>query len=446
MSDVDPRLGPAPPQRRPEPVDDDATRRGWRNLVLDLGPLARHRQFRLLTVGRGVSALGTMVTYVAVPYQVYRLTRSSLAVGSVGLVELAALLSMAFLGGALADAVDRRKMVMATETLLGLCAAGLVVNASLAHPRVWPIVAIAGAMAGLDALQRPALDAMIPRLVDRDEMAAAAAIESFQGTLAMIAGPAIAGVLLAAVGVPAAFLVDVASFALSLVALAAMAAVTLPCDAARPSWRRVLEGLAYARSRPELLGTYAVDLLAMFFGMPTALFPAIAVRFGGAGVLGVLYAAPSVGAFLATATSGWTRRVHRHGRAIAVAAMGWGAAIGVFGLASSLWLALAGLVAAGGADMVSAIFRSTLWNLTIPDALRGRLASVELISYSTGPLLGNAEAGVAASAIGVGPSVVLGGAACVVAVAVCAAAVPQLRAYDDRAAGSSDRPPAAQGP
>jgi MFS family permease len=401
-------------------------------VVLDLGPLVRHREFRLLTIGQGVSALGTMVTYVAVPYQVYRLTHSSLAVGSVGLVELAALLSMAFLGGALADAVNRRKLVMATEASLGLCAAGLAINASVDQPSVWPVFVLAGVMAGLDALQRPALDAMIPRLVGPDEMAAAAAVESFQGTLARIAGPAIAGVLLAAVGVAAAFLVDVATFGLSLVALAAMAAVTLPPDAARPSLRRVLEGLAYARSRPELLGTYAVDLLAMFFGMPTALFPAIAGRFGGAGILGLLYAAPSVGAFVASATSGWTRRVHRHGRAIAVAAMGWGVAIVVFGLATPLWLALLGLVAAGGADMVSAIFRSTLWNRTIPDALRGRLASVELISYSAGPLLGNAEAGVAASVIGVGPSVVLGGVACVVAVAVCAGAVPSLRAYDDR--------------
>jgi MFS family permease len=401
-------------------------------VALDLTPLHRHRDFRLLMLSRGVTFLGSMITFVAIPFQVFDFTHSSLVVGLLGLVELVCLLALAFFGGALADAVDRRRLVLGTEALLAVCSVLLAVNAGLPGPRLWPLFVIAGLMAALDGLQRPALEALVPRLVEPGELAAAGAIQSFEGTVGMIAGPAVAGLLIASSGLPVTFVVDVATFAFSLIAMAAMAAVPPPADAAPPSLHRVAEGLAYARRRPELIGTYVVDLFAMFFGMPMAVFPAIATRYGGAGILGLLYAAPSVGALLATVTSGWTTRIHRHGRGILVAACAWGAAIVVFGLAGPLWLAVAGLIVAGGADMVSGIFRTTLWNRTIPDSLRGRLASVELVSYSAGPLLGNAEAGVAARVIGVGPSIVLGGGLCVLAVAATAIVLPALRAYDDR--------------
>ncbi|MDQ1401300.1 MAG: hypothetical protein QOK20_3232 [Acidimicrobiaceae bacterium] len=373
-----------------------------------------------------------MITFVAVPYQVYQLTHSSLAVGLLGVVEFVCLLLLAFVGGALADAVDRRKLVLATEGLLALSSLSLVGNASLDRPRLWPLFVLAGVMAALDALQRPAMEALLPRLVDPNELGAASAIQMFEGTLGMMAGPALAGLLIATSGLPTTFLVDVATFGFSLLALGAMAAVPPPPHAGRPSVRSVIEGLSYACSRPELIGTYVVDLLAMFFGMPMALFPAIASGYGGAGVLGILYAAPSAGAFLATLTSGWTTRVHRLGRAILIAAAAWGTAIVIFGLASTLWLAVTGLVVAGAADMMSGVFRITLWNRTIPDSLRGRLASVELVSYTAGPLLGNAEAGAAASLVGVGASVVLGGGLCVLAVVLSAVGFPALRACDDR--------------
>jgi MFS family permease len=249
----------------------------------------------------------------------------------------------------------------------------------------------------------------------------------------MIAGPAFAGLLLAGPGLKAAYAFDAASFLVSLAALWAMRPLAAPPDAERPSLQRVLEGLRYARSRPELMGTYLVDMAAMFFGMPMALFPALAQRYGGSAALGALYAAPSVGAFLATLTSGWTGRVHRHGRAISLAAAGWGLAIIGFGLAPWLWLALLGLALAGAADMVSGIFRLSMWNRTIPDHLRGRLASIELLSYTSGPLLGNAEAGAAASLLGVRASVVSGGILCVLAVAATAAALPTFWSYDARA-------------
>jgi MFS family permease len=345
-----------------------------------------------------------------------------------------ALLALAFLGGALADAADRRRLVLLADAGVLACSVGLLVNASLARPQIWPIFVLAGLASGLSAIQRPALGALIPRLVDQEEMTAAGAIDALTHTVAMIAGPAFAGLLLAGPGLQAAYAVDAGSFLASLAALSAMRAVPPPPDSERPSLRRVVEGLRYARSRPELIGTYVIDMAAMFFGMPMALFPALAVRYGGSAALGALYAAPSVGAFLATLTSGWTGKVHRHGRAIALAAASWGVAIVGFGLAPWLWLALIGLVVAGGADMVSGIFRISLWNRTIPDQLRGRLASIELLSYTSGPLLGNAEAGAAASLVGVRASVVSGGVLCVLAVAATAAALPAFWRFDDRTA------------
>jgi MFS family permease len=415
-----------PPGHRRQPP----RRRGWlRAVVVDAKPL-RHRDFRLLYLAQTVSFAGSMITYVAIPFQVFRLTRSPLAVGLLGLAELVPLLLTALVGGALADARDRRRLVRATEAGLALVSAGLAVNALLPHPNVGVLFAAAAAMAGLDGLQRPSLEALVPRLVTREELPAAAALRSLRGNVGMLAGPAMGGLLIATAGLPTAYLVDVASFGVSLLALRLIRAVPPPPDAQRPSLRSVADGLRYAWSRPELLGTYVIDIVAMVFGMPMALFPAIAVGFGGAGALGLLYAAPSAGALLVSAASGWTARVHRHGLAIALAAGVWGLAITSFGLAGSLWSALVLLAVAGGADMVSGMFRTTMWNQTVPDALRGRLASIELLSYSTGPSLGNVEAGAVAGAFGVRASVVSGGVLCVVGVVAVTLALPAFRAYD----------------
>ncbi len=419
------RLGPAPP------VAPGGLRRVLALATVDLGPLRRHRDFRLLWIGQGVSFLGSMVTYVALPYQTYQLTHSSLAVGLLGLAELAPLLIAALAGGALADALDRRLMVRLTEGGLAACSALLVGNALLGHPQVWALYALAAVMAALDGLQRPSLDALAPRLVERDELLAAGALTTFRMTIGMVGGPAIGGILIASIGLPLTYTFDVATFGASLAALAMMRAVPPPPEAEPPSLRRVLEGWAYARSRPELIGTYVVDIVAMFFGMPQALFPAVAAGLGGPGVLGLLYAAPAVGALLATVTSGWTVHVRRHGAAVCLAAAGWGAGIVVFGLAHALPLALAGLVLAGLADTLSGLFRSAIWNRTIPDHLRGRLAGIEQVSYSTGPLLGDVEAGVVASLAGVRASVVSGGLLCVAGVGVTLALLPAFWRYRD---------------
>lgn len=398
---------------------------------MDIAPLRRHRDFRLLFIGRLVSSFGNMITFVAVPYQVYHLTRSPAAVGLLGLTELIPLIAFAFIGGALADAHDRRRMVLLTELALAAISAALLVNALLPHQQLWLLYAAAAVMSGLDALQRPSLDALLPRLVDRDELTAAAALSALRGTVGMVAGPALAGVLIAAIGLGGAYAVDVVTFAISLVALRLMRAVPPAPDAAPPGLRRVLEGVRYARSRPELLGTYAVDMLAMFFGMPAALFPALAMQFGGPGVLGLFYSALAVGGLVVTVTSGWTGRVHRHGLAVIAAALAWGAAIALFGLVHSFPLALCCLALAGAADSLSGLFRTTIWNQSVPDTLRGRLAGIELLSYASGPALGNVESGLVAGLLTVRASVVSGGVLCVVGVALLA--LPQFRRYDARA-------------
>jgi MFS family permease len=234
------------------------------------------------------------------------------------------------------------------------------------------------------------------------------------------------------VGVPATYAVDVATFVVGLVCLWFIRAVPPPSDARPPSLRRVVEGLRYARSRPELIGTYVVDIIAMFFGMPNALFPAIAQGLGGPGVLGLMYSAPAVGAFLFSATSGWTSRITRHGMGVIVAAIVWGLAIIGFGVVPGLAAALIFLVIAGAADMMSGIFRGTVWDQTIPDSLRGRLASIELLSYSIGPSLGNFESGVVASLFSIRISIVSGGVLCVAGCLLAAVALPAFRAYDAR--------------
>jgi MFS family permease len=420
------RVGPGPP------IAPGGVRGLLRLATIDVGPLRRRRDFRLLFIGQGVSFFGSMITYVAIPYQAYQLSGSSLVVGLLGLAELVPLLAAAFIGGALADAFDRRRLMQLTELSFAAASLVLVANALLPQPQLWVLFVMSALLATLDGLQRPSLDALTPRLVQRDEVVAAGALGSFRTTIGMIAGPAVGGVLVATAGVPATYAVDTATFSVSLIALRMMRAVPPPPEAEPPSLRRILEGLRYAGSRPELMGTYIVDIVAMFFGMPMALFPAVASHLGGAGVLGLLYAAPAVGSLLATVTSGWAARVHRHGAAVCIAAAIWGVGIVGFGLAPNLALALLGLVIAGGADMLSGIFRGTIWNQTIPDHLRGRLAGIEQVSYSTGPLLGNVESGAVASLAGVRASIVSGGILCVAGVAVAILALPAFWRYDNR--------------
>jgi MFS family permease len=410
-------------------------RRTLRALAVDAGLLRRRRDFRLLIGGQVVSLAGSELTFVAIPFQVFALTGSSLAVGLLGVAEFVPILALALVGGALADAFDRRRLVAMAEAGSAVIAGVLVVNALLDEPRVWVLYVCAASMAVFTALRRPPLDALVPQLVERGELKAAAAIESLVYNAGSVAGPALAGVLIATAGLGVAYATDLATFLVSLGTLWAMRPPPPPAGAPAPSWRSVVEGVRYAGSRQELLGTYLVDMNAMFFGMPMALFPAVAERYGGPQVLGVLYAAPAAGSIVVSATSGWARHVHRHGRAVALAAMAWGVAIAAFGFADALWLALLCLAVAGAMDAVSGLFRMTMWNETIPEQLRGRLAGIEMISWSSGPLLGNTRAGAVASVAGLRASVVSGGVLCVAGTIALALALPRFWRYDARSAG-----------
>src|SRR5215207_1398213 len=409
-----------------------ALRRLLRAAAIDTGPLRRHREFRLLYTGQAVSLAGSMITYVAIPYQVYDLTGSTLVVGLIGVAELVPLLGTALLGGALADAHDRRRLVLLADTTLLLLSLVLVANALLAEPRVWVLFAVAAGMSAASGLQRPPLDAMLPRLVPREELAAASALDGFSHTAAQIAGPALAGVLIATAGLGVTYGVDAASFLVSLAALARMRAMPPPPEAAPPSVARIREGWRFACSRQELVGSYAVDINAMLFGIPIALFPAVADRHGGPEVLGLLYAAGPAGALLLTLASGWVRQVRRHGKAIALSAGAYGIAIVVFGLAGALPLALVALAVAGAADMSSQIFRQTLWNETIPDHMRGRLAGIEQLSYSIGPTVGTARSGTVAAITSVPFSIVSGGAVCAAGTIALCTLLPRFWRYEAR--------------
>ena len=399
---------------------------------IDTAPLRDSRDFRLLFAGGAISGIGTMVTYVALPFQIKELTGSYVAVGLLGLVELVPLVVFGLYGGALADAVDRRRMVLATEAGLTVMTGLLLLNALQPEPQVWPLYVFALVVAALDGLQRPSLDALVPRIVAHDQLAAAGALNSLRGTIGTIAGPALGGVLIAAFGVASAFAVDVVSYGASLLALALMRAVPPLSEAAAPSLRAIGEGLAYAWSRKDLLGTYLVDLSAMFFAFPYALFPFVADALNAPWALGLLYSAGFVGSLLATVTSGWTGRVHHHGRAIVLAAIVWGASIAAFGMTHNLWLALLFLAAAGAADMVSGLFRTLIWNQTIPDELRGRMAGTELLSYSLGPQLGQVRSSLVAQWTSLRFSIVSGGLACVASGVLLAAALPSLWSFDAR--------------
>jgi MFS family permease len=401
-------------------------------ILADLSLLKRRRDLRLLIGGFAVSMLGGAFTNVALFVQVYDLTDSTFAVGLLGAAEFVPIVALALIGGALADAFDRRKLIFGSELVSVFISVALLVNALLPSPRLWVLYVAAAGFAGAQAVLRPPLDALFPRLVERDELKAAAAIHGTLANVSQIAGPAFAGLLIAATSVQVAYGIDLASFVLSLTAFALMRTPPPAADAERPSLRGVVEGVRYAVSRQELLGSYVIDMNAMFFGMPFALFPAFAERYGGTSVVGLLWAAPAAGSIVSMVTSGWAARVHHNGRAITLAAAAWGVAIAGFGVSHTLWLALLMLALAGAADGISGIFRGALWNETIPDRLRGRLAGVEMISWASGPLLGNTRAGASAGWWGLGPAVVIGGGLVVAGSGMLAAVLPRFWNYDSR--------------
>lgn len=400
-------------------------------MFLDITPLKISRDYRLLFFGQLISFFGSMMTFIVVPWQMYELTKSNEMVGYLFLAEFVPMFFLAFVGGALADALDKRKMLRLTEIGQMIVTTILLANALLPNPRIWVLfvaVALHGAFA---ALQRPAFESLIQKLFTAEWMTAVSALNSLRYQFGAIIAPTIAGVIVAYSGAKIAYGIDFITFGASLIAVFMISAVPTPENADRPGLRSIIAGCRYAFSRQELLGTYLIDIVAMFFAMPQALYPALASVYGDK-FLGLFPASLAAGMLLGSLTSGWTQNIHRHGLLVIIAAALWGVGIIFFGLSDNIWLALVFLAAAGFADMISGIFRGAIWNQTIPYYLRGRLASLEMISFLTGPMLGSAKMGIVAERYGVKNAIVSGGVLCVVSVGILSLFLPKFFKYDGR--------------
>ncbi len=400
-------------------------------MLIDLSPLRVSRDYRLLFFGQLVSFFGSMMTFIVVPWQMYQLTQSSAMVGYIYLAEFLPMVALAFVGGALADFLDKRKMLRITEIGQTSVTAILLLNSLLPQPRVWILFLSVALHAGLAALQRPAFESFIQKVIPPDLMSSVMALNSIRYSVGAIVSPAVAGIIATQLSASVAYSIDLVTFLASLTAVFMLRHVPPPENAERPSWEGIKKAWRYAFSRQELLGTYFIDIAAMFFAMPQALYPALAVIYGDKYV-GFFPASIAAGALVASLTSGWTKKIQRHGLFVTIAAVLWGVAIIFFGLVDSIAPALLFLAAAGFFDMISGIFRGSIWNQTIPNYLRGRLASIEMMSYLTGPMLGSAKMGIVAEKFGVKTALVSGGALCVVSVIGAAFFLPKFLKYDGR--------------
>jgi MFS family permease len=419
-----------------------------RGLAIDVTPLRRYRDFRILWLGQLFGHTGQQVTTVALPYQVFVLTGSSLAVGLIGLAQVVPLMVFSVAASPITDRVDRRKLMLFTE-LGQACVTGLLLLGSvLGPPPLWYLYVLAGLQAGMWAVSAPARSAAVPNIVGREHLPAAIALHQALYNATAIAGPSVAGIVLARFGLAWAYGVDLISFGASIAAALLIRPLPPHRDPEAPpveGVRAVREGFSFLRRNRILVATFLIDLNAMIFGMPRALFPVLALtvfRVGPEG-LGLLYAAPATGALLGVLTAGWVGRIRRQGKAVIWAVAVWGAAITMFGLSGAFFgLALFFLVVAGAADVISAVFRGTILQLSVPDALRGRLSAVNIMVVAGGPRLGDLEAGAVASLVSPRFSVVSGGLACLVGVALLAMLVPQLARYRIDP-GEDQGPPAA---
>lgn len=401
-------------------------------LLVDIRPLRRSVEYRRLWIGTVASGTGSRMTSVAVPIQVYDITHSSFAVGLLGLALAIPLITVGLLGGALADAVDRRTLALVTTILGAVVSLLFALQAVLSLHLLWPLYALTVAQSSLTGLDGPARRAFIPRLVPREQLASAAALAFLSFHLSNVVGPLLAGAIIAASGLPLAYLIDAASFLVSIYSVLRLPSMPIAGDQGRPDVRSVLEGLRHVRQVPVLIGILLADLNATIFGMPFALFPALAFTHfrGGAQAVGLLYAAPAAGGLVAALLSGPLSRIRRQGLAIVLSIVLWGASITLFGLSRSLWLALSLLVFAGAADVINGVFRITILQVNTPDKLQGRVGSVGLVVGAGGAQLGDVEAGIVAQLTSPVVSAVTGGLACMLGVVLVAIAVPSLAGYD----------------
>jgi MFS family permease len=402
-------------------------------VLVDITPLRVSPDFRRLWCGQAISLIGTTMTSAALPFQVFHLTDSSLAVGLLGLVQLGPLLVFSIIGGALADGRDKRRLLLGVSGAALACATALAVNASLDEPQLWVLYVVGAASSAVLAVGHPVSRSLLPLLLPDDLRPAAFALQSTNVWLGVMVGPAIGGVIIATSGLSAAYLVDVATYVIAIVVYAGLAPAPPVGDNPSVGVASVLEGLRFLRGSL-VMNIFAIDLLAMIFGMPKALFPALAERLGGGPALyGLLLSSIAAGAVLASLFSGWTGRVRRQGRAVLVAIAVWGGAIAVAGLTTTVAVVLGFFAVAGAADMISGIFRSTIAAAVTPDELRGRVSGVEIAVYAGGPVLGDVEAGVVGGLISVPFAIVSGGLACIAAAAGFALFVPRLAHYEPSA-------------
>ena len=403
-----------------------------RHLGVDVTPLRISREYRQLYIAGFITAMGSQATYVTIPYQLKQLTHSPFDVGALGLFELLPLVVFGLYGGVLADRMNRRTLIITMEALLMVATSVVLANALLPHPQVWILYADAVVAAGVSSLQRPSIEALNQAFVPHEMQRAAAVLANIRYTAASIIGPALGGLLAVGAGPGFVYGANLVTFAISLYLLSQLAH-QLPSVSNDESDRVALKvGVSFLRSRPDIVGTYIIDLLAMTFAFPVAMLPFVAARFHSSYALSLLYCGLPAGALILTLLSGWTKRVHHYGRAVVYSAAVWGLGIAIFGYSSSLWLVLLGLAIAGGADSLSGIFRSTIWNESIPPDIRGRMAGMEMISYSLGPTAGQFRAGVMAAWTSLRFSLTFGGLACSGSVGVVGAALPSLWRFDAR--------------
>jgi MFS family permease len=420
-----------------------------KGVTLDYTPLRQSRNFRLLLGGQTINLVGNQIAIVAIPYQVFLLTHSSLAVGALSLCQFVPLMIMYLLGGSLADMIDRRKLLLITQTLLACGAALFTVASFLGRPPVWYIFAVAMFMAGVQAVDNPTRRASIPRLVSREQIANALSLNQILSQTGQIAGPAVGGLLLAKAGFGPAYAVNLATFLISILAVVQMSPLP-PEDGGglRNPISAMGESFVFLKDKPILLSNFVVDVNGQIFGLPKALFPALATNVfrNGAAGLGLLYAAPGVGAFLGAFLTGWCGKVRRQGRTVVILVAIWGIAIALFGLFAHprlFWLGLLMLAIAGAADMFSAVMRNTILQLVIPDRLRGRLSSVSMMTTTGGPRLGDAEAGAVATLTTPQISVVSGGLLTFLGCIVVAFTIPVYWNWDAHKAIKYEAEPAA---
>jgi MFS family permease len=406
-------------------------RRLGRLAVVDITPLQQVPGYRWLFYGMFAAQAGRQLVVVAVPIQIFDITGSTLAVGLLGLAQLIPLLLVSLVGGALADAVDRRRLLIWAEIVLTLTGIGLLWNSMVDSPRLWPLYALSAINAGIAAIHNPARQALLPGLVGRRLFPAALALNQTQFNVAKTAVPALGGLLIAVAGLSTAYLVETLAFLLSAFLIARIPHVEVEGGGRAFSVASIREGISFLKSRRVIQAAFLIDINAMVFGMPTALFPAFGTEVLGGNefTVGLLFAAPGAGATLMALTSGWVPRVIRQGRAVVISVLCWGIGIAAFGLTTSTAVAFVLLAFAGASDVVSAIFRQSIIQLSVPDSLRGRLSSIHVASAGGGPRLGDLEAGVVAELTSVRFSVVSGGVACALGALAIARWSPGLVGY-----------------